>query len=73
MGKNFLNISGEKFSGKTHLINIFIKKFNGIKFEASLLKGENLNQIKNQKNVILENLDNNVDEKLVYSLINFIE
>ena len=71
--KNFLNISGENFSGKTHLMNIFIKKFNGIKFEASLLKGENLNQIKSQKNVILENLDNNVDEKLVYSLINFIE
>ena len=71
--KNFLNISGENFSGKTHLMNIFIKKFDGIKFEASLLKGENLNQIKNQKNVILENLDNNVDEKLVYSLINFIE
>ena len=71
--KNFLNISGENFSGKTHLMNIFIKKFNGIKFEASLLKGENLNQIKSQKNVILENLDNNVDENLVYSLINFIE
>ena len=29
--KNFLNISGEKFSGKTHLVNIFLKKFNGIK------------------------------------------
>ena len=71
--KNFLNISGENCSGKTHLMNIFIKKFNGIKFEASLLKSENLDQIKNQKNVILENLDNNVDEKLVYSLINFIE
>ena len=71
--KNFLNISGENFSGKTHLMNIFIKKFNGIKFEASLLKGENLNQIKNQKNIILENLNSNVDEKLVYSLINFIE
>ena len=71
--KNFLNISGENFSGKTHLMNIFIKKFNGIKFEASLLKGENLNQIKSQKNIILENLDNNVDEKLIYSLINFIE
>ena len=26
--KNFLNISGEKFSGKSHLINIFLKKFN---------------------------------------------
>ena len=48
--KNFLNISGENFSGKTHLMNIFIKKFNGIKFEASLLKDENLNQIKSQKN-----------------------
>ena len=71
--KNFLNISGESFSGKTHLMNIFIKKFNGIKFEASLLKGENLNQIKNQKNVILENLDNNVDEKLLYTLINIID
>ena len=29
--KNFLNISGERFSGKTHLTNIFLKKFNGIK------------------------------------------
>ena len=26
--KNFLNISGEKFSGKTHLINIFLKVLN---------------------------------------------
>ena len=38
MGKNFLNISGEKFSGKSHLINIFIKKFKGIKFNAKSLK-----------------------------------
>ena len=35
--KNFLNISGEKFSGKSHLINIFLKKFNGIKLESNLL------------------------------------
>ena len=33
--KNFVNIIGEKFSGKTHLINIFLKKFKGIKIEAS--------------------------------------
>ena len=25
--KNFVNISGEKFSGKTHLMNIFLRKF----------------------------------------------
>ena len=27
--KNFLNISGDRYSGKTHLINIFLKKFKG--------------------------------------------
>ena len=36
--KNFLNISGEKFSGKTHLINIFLKKYKGTKIEANLWK-----------------------------------
>ena len=30
--KNFLNICGESFSGKTHLINIFVKRYKGIKF-----------------------------------------
>ena len=35
--KNFLNIVGENFSGKTHLMNIFLKKFNGIKIESNLL------------------------------------
>ena len=71
--KNFLNIIGENFSGKTHLVNIFIKRFRGIKFESRLLKNENLNQIKNQRNIIIENLDNNVNEKLVYSLLNIID
>ena len=32
--KNFLNIIGEKFSGKTHLINIFLGIFKGLKIEA---------------------------------------
>ena len=34
--KNFLNINGENFSGKTHLVDIFLKKFKGIKFEAKI-------------------------------------
>ena len=37
MGKNFINITGERFSGKTHLINIFLKKNKGIKIDASHL------------------------------------
>ena len=34
--KNFFNLSGERSSGKTHLMNIFIEKFKGIKLEAQL-------------------------------------
>ena len=71
--KNFLNISGDKFSGKTHLINIFIKKFKGIKFNANLLKDNDLKQIKIHENIILEDLDEKINEKLIYSLLNIID
>ena len=71
--KNFLNINGEKFSGKTHLINIFIKKFKGIKFDANLLSDKDLKTIKIHENIIIENLDENINEKLIYSLLNIID
>ena len=71
--KNFLNIIGEKFSGKTHLINIFIKKFKGIKFDANLMSDKDLKTIKIHENIILENLDKNINEKLIYSLLNIID
>ena len=71
--KNFLNINGEKFSGKTHLINIFIKKFKGIKFDANLMSDKDLKIIKIHENIILENLDQNINEKLIYSLLNIID
>ena len=71
--KNFLNIIGEKFSGKTHLTNIFLEKFKGIKFEAKFLNNENLKEIKIYQNVVLENISELIDEKLFYSLINIID
>ncbi len=71
--KNFLNISGEKFSGKTHLINIFIKKFKGIKLNAISLTNDDLKKIKIHENIVLEDLDNTVNEKLIYSLLNIID
>ena len=71
--KNFLNIIGEKYSGKTHLMNIFIKKFKGIKFNANLINNEDLTKIKLYENIILENLDEKVNEKLIYSLFNIID
>ena len=71
--KNFLNINGEKFSGKTHLINIFLRKFKGIKFEANLISNEKLKEIKVFQNIVLENLNEDIDEELIYTLFNIID
>ena len=71
--KNFLNISGEKFSGKTHLTNIFLKKFNGIKIESNLLNEDSLQIIKFHQNIVLENLNLDVKETLIYALFNIID
>ena len=71
--KNFLNISGEKFSGKTHLINIFLKKFKGIKIDAKLFNNNILKDIKIHKNIIVEDLTNDIDEKLFYTLFNIVD
>ncbi len=71
--RNFINIIGEEFSGKTHLINIFLKKNKGVKFDANTLKNEHLKEIKIYENIILENLTNVINENLFYSLLNIIE
>ena len=71
--KNILNISGEKFSGKTHLVNIFLKKFNGIKIESNSLNNEVLKTIKPFQCIVLENLTLEIDENLIYTLFNIID
>ena len=71
--KNFLNIIGEKSSGKTHLVNIFLKKFNGIKIESNLLNENNLKSIQSFQNIVLEDLNLDVDENLIYTLFNTID
>tara|TARA_B100000902_G_C27192373_1_gene854575 strand:- start:399 stop:1061 length:663 start_codon:yes stop_codon:yes gene_type:complete len=71
--KNFLNIIGEKFSGKSHLADIFLRKFKGIKFNANSIKDEDLKKIKIYENIVLEDFNKNIDEKLIYSLFNIID
>ena len=71
--KNILNISGEKFSGKTHLVNIFLKKFNGIKIESNLLNNGDLKTIKSFQCIVLEDLTLEIDENLLYTLFNIID
>ena len=71
--KNLVNICGENFSGKSHLVNIFIKKFKGIKFDANFITDQDLKKIKIHENIILENLNKNINEKLFYTLLNIID
>ena len=71
--KNFINLIGEKFSGKTHLVNIFLKKFKGIKIEASDINNQSLNEIKIYENIIIENLNEEIDENLFFALLNIID
>jgi chromosomal replication initiation ATPase DnaA len=72
-GKNFVNLIGEKFSGKTHLINIFLKKYKGIKIEAKNINNNFLKKIKIYENIVIENLDEKVDENLFFTLLNIID
>jgi len=71
--KNFINICGERYSGKTHLTNIFLKKFKGTKIDANSFKNQNLKELKIYENIILDNLHQNVDESLIYSLFNIVD
>ena len=71
--KNFLNINGENFSGKTHLVNIFLEKFKGISFNAKKFDNNDLKKLKIHQNIILEDLTKNINEKLIFTLINIIE
>jgi len=71
--KNFVNLIGENFSGKTHLINIFLKKFKGIKINASKINNEFLKNIKIYENIVIENLNNEINETLFFTLLNIID
>ena len=71
--KNFINLIGEKFSGKTHLVNIFLEKFKGIKIEARDINNKTFKDIKIYENIIIENLNEKIDEKLFFTLLNIVE
>ena len=71
--EKFLNIIGEKFCGKSHLINIFLEKNKGLRINSNELNNHFLKKIKFYKNIILEDLTLRINEKLFYSLINIVE
>ena len=67
----WLNIFGASGSGKTHLAKILEKRINNIKIiEAKIVNDETIKNLKNFDCLIIDNFENNVDEKLLYSILN---
>ena len=71
--KKILNIFGEKFSGKTHLANIFKSKTNALLINASKIDEEIFKKIKLFENIIIDDFEKNCDEKLIYSIFNLVD
>ena len=71
--KNILNIYGGKFSGKSHLANIFYKKNKGKKISENQLNDEIFKELKLHENIILDDFNNKTNERLLYSLFNLVD
>ena len=71
--KKILNISGEKFSGKSHLANIFM-----IKSKAFLVKGNKIDNsifkiLKLHESIIIDDFEECNEEEILYSIFNLID
>ena len=71
--KKILNISGEKFSGKSHLANIF-----KLKSKAFLIKGNEIDNsifksIKLHESIIIDDFEECDEEEILYSILNLID
>ena len=71
--KKTINLHGEKFSGKSHLASIFEKKTTCIKIFSKEFSEETIKNFKTKQALIIEDLDNNFSENLLYTILNIIE
>ena len=71
--KKTINLYGEKFSGKSHLASIFEKKTTCIKIFSGKFSNETIQDFKTKQAVIIEDLDENFSENLLYTVLNIIE
>ena len=71
--KKFINLIGEKFSGKSHLISIFLEKYKGIKINSADISNNFLQSVKIYENIVIEDLTEKINENLLFTLINIID
>ena len=68
--KRIVNIFGPEGSGKTHLSSIFKSKTTTLEIESKLLDDKVFFNLKSKEALIIENLNNEVSENLLFSLWN---
>ena len=67
----WLNIFGDPGSGKTHLAKILEKKIKKIELvKAKNISEEIIKRLNHLDCLIIDNFENNIDEKLFYSILN---
>ena len=67
----WLNVFGAPGSGKTHLAKILEQKIEKIKLiDAQNIKDEIIQDLNNLDCLIIDSFNNNIDEKLLYSILN---
>ena len=71
--KKIINIHGERYSGKTHLIEIFLKKNKGLIIDVEKFKNYDLDKLRFNENIIIDNISDEIDESLFYSFIDTID
>ncbi len=70
----WLNIFGASGSGKTHLAKILEKKIDKIKLiDAKNVNNDTLKDLNSIDCLIIDSFNNNIDEKLLYSILNQIK
>ena len=65
-----INISGPTGCGKSHLASILKKKINSFFINASDISNNSLALIKLKECLIIDNYENNIEENLLYTIIN---
>ena len=71
--KRIVNISGEKFSGKSHLATIFRSKSKAMLLDQKLISDEIYKKIKLYDSIIIDDFEDIIDEKLIYSIFNLVD
>jgi len=71
--KRILNISGEKYSGKTHLANIFKSKSSALYLTENDINNDVFKKIKLYESIIVDGFSNMIDENLTYSIFNLVD